>query len=70
MSRFRSQLPFPRELLFELFDWPEQVACFLDPSENFVGTEFQEIGFFLFQAVCDFIPGDRSGNGRLFPGAK
>ena len=39
-------------------------------AEDFVGAEFEEIGFFLFQTVGDFVPSDRRGNSRLFPGAE
>src|SRR5216684_2282760 len=45
-------------------------------SDGIVETEkdavrvAKKIGFILFQTVRDFVPGDRRGNGRLFPGAK
>lgn len=65
-----SQLPLFGELLFEFLDGREEVAHFFDAGESFVGAELEEVGFFLFQAVCDFIPCDGRGNGRLFFGAE
>jgi ABC-type uncharacterized transport system permease subunit len=56
--------------LLEFLDRREEVAVFFDAGEGFVGAEFQEIRFFLFQASLDFVPADWSGNGRLLLGAK
>ena len=65
-----SQLPFVRQFLFEFLDRGEQVARFFNAGDNFVGAEFQQIDFLLFQTVGDFVPGNRCGNGWLFPGTK
>src|ERR1700732_3883745 len=66
LTESASQLPFFRQLLFDFFDGFENVAHFFDSGEYLIGAEFQETGFLLFQTVRDFIPSNRSGNGRLF----
>lgn len=65
-----SQLPLFGQLLFEFFDRREEIAHLFDAGESFVGAELQEVGFFLFQTVCDLFPGDRSGNSWFFFRAK
>src|ERR1700719_1532850 len=64
LTESASQLPFFRQFLFEFFDGSEDVAHFFDSGERLIGAEFQAIGFLLFQTVRDFIPSNRSGNGR------
>lgn len=58
--RLTSHVQFLRQLLLQLLDGLEEVGEFFDASEDLIGAEFQQLDFFLFQAIFNLVPGDRS----------
>jgi hypothetical protein len=58
--KIASHVQFLRQLLFEFFDRLEEVTEFFHTGEDLIGAEFQQLDFFLFQAIFNLVPGDRS----------